>query len=209
MTTAKINLWKMPLVGFFVFACWKFDAARKLRWMNKWLSYMGRHIEIGSGPGSVLDVMRQHNYRVYGLDIRDTSFREDLRPVLYDGHTMPFHHKAFDTALLPTILHHTPDPDHIIMEAARISKRVIIIEDVYEGRVMEWLTKRFDSLMNLEFKGHPHSNRTDKDWLASFERLGLSLRHREIHRVAGLFKQAVYVVDQHPNKRFDCVNHAI
>ena len=74
---------------------------------------------------------------------------------------------------------------------------------------MEWLTKRFDSLMNLEFKGHPHSNRTDKDWLASFERLGLSLRHREIHRVAWLFKQAVYVVDQHPNKRFDCVNHAI
>ena len=114
---------------------------------------MGRHIEIGSGPGSVLDVMRRQNYRVYGLDIRDTSFREDLRPVLYDGHTMPFHHKAFDTALLPTILHHTPDPDHIIMEAARISKRVIIIEDVYEGRVMEWLTKRFDSLMNLEFKG--------------------------------------------------------
>ena len=143
MTTAKKNLWKTPLLGPLVFACWKFDAARKLRWMNNWLSYMGRHIEIGSGPGSVLDVMRRQNYRVYGLDIRDT------------------------------------------------------------------LTKRFDSLMNLEFKGHPHSNRTDKDWLASFERLGLSLRHREIHRVALLFKQAVYVVDQHPNKRFDCVNHAI
>ena len=89
MTTAKINLWKTPLLGPLVFACWKFDAARKLRWMNKWLSYMDRHIEIGSGPGSVLDVMRRQNYRVYGLDIRDTSFREDLRPVLYDGHIMP------------------------------------------------------------------------------------------------------------------------
>ena len=60
---------------------------------------------------------------------------------------------------------------------------------------MEWLTKRFDSLMNLECKGHPHSNRTDKDWLASFERLGLTLRHRRVYRVAGVFKQAVYVLE--------------
>jgi len=37
-------------------------------------------------------------------------------------------------ALLPTILHHTPEPDDIIKESARIAKRLIIIEDVYEGR---------------------------------------------------------------------------
>jgi len=163
--------------------------------MKRWLTFMGRHIEIGSGPGSVLDVMRRLNYDVDGLDIRDSSFREDLRPVLYNGDKMPFHHKAYDTALLPTILHHTPDPEHIILEAARISKRLIIIEDVYDGPVMGWLTKRFDSLMNLEFIGHPHSNRTDKDWQATFERLGLSLRHSSVHRVAGIFKQAVYVLE--------------
>lgn len=124
--------------------------------MQEWLTRHGTHIEIGSGPGSVLDVMRRQNYSVDGLDIRDTSFRQDLRPVLYEGE---------------------------------------VIEDVYEGRVMEWLTKRFDSLMNLEFKGHPHSNRTDKDWLASFEQLGLTLRHRTVYRVAGVFKQAVYVLE--------------
>lgn len=191
----KLNLWKTPLLGSFVFACWKFDAARKLRWMQEWLTRHGTHIEIGSGTGSVLDVMRRQNYAVDGLDIRDTSFRQDLRPVLYEGEVMPFEDSTYDIALLRTILHHTPDPDAIIIEAARISKRVIIIEDVYEGCVMEWLTKRFDSLMNLEFKGHPHSNRTDKDWLASFEQLGLTLRHRTVYRVAGVFKQAVYVLE--------------
>ena len=191
----KTNFWKIPLLGPLVFAAWKLDAARKLRWMEKWLTYMGQHIEIGSGPGSVLDVMRKDNYHIDGLDIRDTSYRDDLKPFLYNGQRMPFKEAAYDTALLPTVLHHTPDPEHIIVEAMRISKRVIIIEDVYEGRFMEWLTKRFDSLMNLEFKGHPHSNRTDKEWQATFERLGLSVEHRSIHRIAGIFKQAVYVLE--------------
>jgi len=60
---------------------------------------------------------------------------------------------------------------------------------------MEWLTKRFDSLMNLEFIGHPHNNRTDDEWQATFARLGLSLHHRSVYRVAGVFKQAVYVLE--------------
>jgi len=193
--TFKLNLWKTPVLGPLVFACWKLDAVRKLRWMKDHLTFMGSHIEIGSGPGSVLDVMRRQNYDIEGLDIRDTSYREDLRPTLYDGQVMPFCKHAYDTALLPTILHHTQDPESIIREAARIAKRVIIIEDVYDNRVMEWLTKRFDSLMNLEFFGHPHSNRSDKDWLATFERLGLSIHHKSVHRVEGIFKQAVYVLE--------------
>jgi len=191
----KINFWKVPLLGSFVFACWKFDAERKLRWMQHWVSDTGRHIEIGSGPGSVLGVMRRQNYTIDGLDIRDTSFREDLRPIIYDGDRMPFIDRSYDVALLPTTLHHTPDPEKIIKEATRISKRLIIIEDVYDSAFMEWLTKRFDSLMNLEFFGHPHSNRTDKEWQKIFQRLGLSLRYNSVHRVGGIFKQAVYVLE--------------
>jgi len=161
----KLNLWKTPILGPLVFACWKFDAARKLRWMEDWIPFMGSHIEIGSGPGSVLDVMRAENYDIDGLDIADNSYREDLRPVLYNGKDMPFCHHAYDTALLPTILHHTPDPDAIILEALRIARRVIIIEDVYEGR------------------------------METFEQLELSVQHRAIYRIGGIFKQAVYVLE--------------
>lgn len=204
MTQPRVNLWKVPILGPLTFACWKFDAARKLGWMKDYVSFIGSHIEIGSGPGSVLDVMRAKNYDVDGLDIADNSYREDLRPVLYDGEKMPFCKHAYDTALLPTILHHTSDPDAIICEAMRIARRVIIIEDVYEGRIMEWLTKCFDSLMNLEFTGHPHSNRTDAQWQATFARLGLSIQHRSVHRVAGIFKQAVYVLE---SKNIAAENH--
>lgn len=187
--------WKLPLLGPLVFAAWKMDAKRKLDWMQDWLGASDKMIEIGSGPGSVLDVMRGHDYDVDGLDIRDSSYREDLQPHIYDGKKMPFKAQSYDVALLPTILHHTPDPDDIIRESARIARRLIIIEDVYEGRFMEWLTKRMDSLMNLEFFGHPHSNRSDRQWRSSFAYMGLTLRHASLHRVGGIFKQAVYVVE--------------
>ena len=188
-------LWKFPVFGPLIFAAWKIDAKRKLVWMQDWLGSSDKMIEIGSGPGSVLDVMRGENYDVEGLDIKDSSFRKDLEPYLYDGKVMPFKSHSYDIALLPTILHHTPEPDDIIKESARIAKRLIIIEDVYEGRFMEWLTKRMDSLMNLEFIGHPHSNRSDAQWRSSFAYMGLTLRHASLHRVGGIFKQAVYVVE--------------
>ena len=188
-------LWKFPVFGPLIFAAWKIDAKRKLVWMQDWLGSSDKMIEIGSGPGSVLDVMRGENYDVEGLDIKDTSFRKDLEPYLYDGKVMPFKSQSYDIALLPTILHHTPEPDDIIKESARIAKRLIIIEDVYEGRFMEWLTKRMDSLMNLEFIGHPHSNRSDAQWRSSFAYMGLTLHHASLHRVGGIFTQAVYVVE--------------
>ena len=187
--------WKIPIISSLVFAAWKIDARRKLGWIVDWLSLEAKIIDIGSGPGSLLQVLGARGFKAEGLDIKDNSYRTALRPHLYGGQTMPFGTNSYDTALLATVLHHTPDPDAILKEAARIAPRVIIIEDVYEGRVMEWLTKRMDSLMNLEFFGHPHSNRTDAQWRESFVAMGLNLRHAQTYRVAGIFKQTVYVIE--------------
>ena len=187
--------WNIPIISPLTFAAWKIDARRKLSWIEDWLSIEDNIIDIGSGPGSLLQVLGTRGFKAVGLDIKDNSYRPELRPYLYGGKDMPFGAKSYDAALLATVLHHTPDPDAILKEAARIASRVIIIEDVYEGRVMDWLTKRMDSLMNLEFFGHPHSNRTDAQWRERFAAMGLTLRHASIYRVGGIFKQAVYVLE--------------
>ncbi|MEP6343480.1 MAG: methyltransferase domain-containing protein [Maricaulaceae bacterium] len=189
------GLWRLPLIGPLTFAAWKIDARRKYKWMYEHLPASGPLIDIGSGPGSLLDVMRRDGRAVDGLDITDSAYRTDLTAHLYDGGVMPFKGKTYTAALLSTMLHHTPDPDHILRESTRIAHRLIIIEDVYKGRVMEWLTKRFDSLMNLEFIGHPHTNRTDTAWRETFSNMGLTLISAEIYPVAGIFRQAVYVLD--------------
>ena len=188
-------LWKTPILGQMAFNAWRADARRKLAWSQDWISKIDSILEIGSGPGSVLSVFREAGYSLKGIDITDTSFAPDLAPQLYDGKNMPFENGQFDVSLMLTMLHHTPKPDEILLEAKRVSKRLIIVEDVYNGTIQRNLTKMADSITNLEFIGHPHTNRTDEEWCATYERLGLSLKYKAIHRVAGYFLQAVYVVD--------------
>ena len=192
--TSKSHFWKTPVLGAFAFWCWRLDAKRKLRRMQKHLKFLDQHIEIGSGTGSVLSVMRKQNYYVDGLDFADNSFYDDLKPIVYNGRMAPFAENAYDTALLLTVLHHTDDPEVILREAGRIAKRIVVIENVYDRRVMEWLTKGFCSLMNFEFIDHPHNNRTHAQWIETFAKMDLSLWHKSTDRVGGIFKQAIYVL---------------
>lgn len=190
-----MNLWRTPIFGQAVFAVWQADAQRKLQWTRDWLPQDGLLLEVGSGPGSVLQVLRAAGFVVTGLDIRDTSFRKDLRPELYTGGRMPYEDSQFDVALLFTMLHHTTEPDLILREAARVARRFIVIEDVYENAFQRRYTKLADKVTNLQFVGHPHTNRDNREWRETFEAMGLRLIHHRIHRLAGIFQQAVYVLD--------------
>ena len=190
-----MNLWQTPLLGSAIFSLWKMDAKRKFGWIEDWIDRDDKLVEIGSGPGSTLRVMREAGYSIEGLDIRDNSYRSDLKARIYPGDIFPYQDQEFDTALLLTMLHHTPEPDRIISEAARCAKRLIIIEDVYDNAFQAWYTKRTDSLTNLEFIGHPHSNRSHIEWLETFEAMGLTLRYAKVHSLALIYQQAVYVLD--------------
>jgi len=98
--------------------------------------------------------------------------------------------------LLLTVLHHTPNPKEILKEASRVSKRVIIIEDIYSNLVQKYLTFFTDSLVNFEFRGHPHSNKSVSEWNKLFNELNLKIIHEEINQVYGLFNQALFVVEK-------------
>ncbi|MEL6567358.1 MAG: class I SAM-dependent methyltransferase [Pseudomonadota bacterium] len=189
------SLWRTPLLGQAIFQLWQLDARRKVEWFAPFVSTTDQMIEIGSGPGSVQAVLGEAGYSALPLDIADSSFDNRFRPHLYDGRRMPFDDGAFDAALLLTMLHHTPDPDAILREAARIARRLILVEDVHEGALQRYLTYGADSLVNLEFFGHPHTNRDDDGWRATFEDHGLRLVHADQKPYGPLFRQALYVVD--------------
>jgi hypothetical protein len=81
---------------------------------------------------------------------------------------------------LITVLHHVPSIVHapFVLEATRVLKpggRLLILEDVYRGAFERRLTQLMDSVMNIEFAGHPHANRCLTEWLAVLDRLKLSL----------------------------------
>ncbi|MEM9738709.1 MAG: methyltransferase domain-containing protein [Pseudomonadota bacterium] len=188
-------LWRTPFLGRAIFDLWRLDARRKVDWFTPFVAPGDRLIEIGSGPGSVQSVLAERGLSAYPLDIADSSFDERFKPHLYDGKDMPFEDRDFDTALLLTILHHTPEPDAILREASRIARRLILVEDVFNGPIQRYLTYGADSVINLEFLGHPHTNRDDLGWRATFDKLGLNLVHADQKPFGLLFRQALYVVD--------------
>lgn len=149
-------------------------------------------LEIGSGPGTLVEVLRAGGHEVTAIDIDDTAFQPSLSPTIFDGKTIPYGEGTFDVAILATTLHHAEDPDGLIAEAARAARRVIVIEDIYRSEAQRRLTLFADSVANLEFEGHPHNNRDDAGWRAAFEAAGLSVRRAETKPYAGLFLQALY-----------------
>ncbi|MEM8772283.1 MAG: class I SAM-dependent methyltransferase [Pseudomonadota bacterium] len=189
------SFWKIPVLGAAAFDLWRWDARRKREWMAPHLPG-GPLLEIGSGPGSVLFELRRAEHKLIGVDIRDSSYNDSLRPILSDGGALPFADKTFSASLLLTTLHHARDPERLIREAARVARRILIIEDIYRSPFHRRMTKIADAITNLEFVGHPHANRDDAGWRATFDRLGLRTIHASEKPMAGYFLQALYVVEQ-------------
>lgn len=189
-------LWRTPILGNLVFSLWMTDARRKARWIAPSLRDGDRLLEIGSGPGSLIRALKSEGRAVIPVDIEDSAFSEELRPILFDGRRLPFPDDSFDVSLLLTTLHHADDPDALIREAMRVAPRLIIIEDVYRSALQRRLTLIADSLTNLSFAHHPHNNRDDDGWRATFSSLGLRLLRADFKPYVGAFLQVLYELER-------------
>lgn len=186
-----------PRWGPVLYQVCRFRAEGVVGWFGRYLQSGDKVLDIGAGSCNIVEVLQDKGFDATPLDLRNVSLVPSIQPVLYDGRHIPFEDKSFDVALLVFILHHTSEPEAIIKEASRVARRLVVIEDIYRGPVHKRVTFFFDSLLNWEWKGHPHSNRSDREWKATFTRLGLSLQHaryRSSRRSlsCGLLKHAIY-----------------
>lgn len=169
---------------------------KKLRDTIPLLHIHEKVIDIGAGNCYVAHHLQQRNIDITALDVEDLSVVPSIRPVVYDGHKMPFGDRSFDTALLLTVLHHTTDPVAILQETQRIAKRIIIIEDTYTNVVQQYLTYAMDTLVNLGHSQMTYQNKSAEEWLLTFEQLGLKVESVQHRRVLFFFRQTHFVVRQ-------------
>jgi ubiquinone/menaquinone biosynthesis C-methylase UbiE len=155
-----------------------------------------RLLDVGSGTCNISEVLVRRGYEATPLDVRNLSFVDGMDPVIYDGTRMPFENEHFNKSLILTVLHHTPDPEQIILEAKRVSKSLVIIEDIYVNRFHKRVTFFFDSLMNPGYHRHPHTNKSDMEWKKTFENLGLTLVEAKYKYSFIVFKQATYYLEK-------------
>ena len=151
-------------------------------------------LELGSGNGALAVLLQNEGMEVSLLDIEDKTIFREVNVEVYNGMKFPHADKQFDVCQLITMLHHTDNAEELIQEAKRVSNRVIVMEDIYEGSFQKHVTWFTDSLVNWEFYSHPHANRTDTEWQGIFQQNGLEIEKVEYYRFLLFFKQVTYVL---------------
>ena len=169
-------------------------ARRIVEWLREVVPPGASILDVGCGLGHIAEALRAEGHSVTTID-------PHYRPLFAGDHIVgsatdaPIPDRSYDVVLIAFVLHHMPGELHgaALREAARIArKRVVVLEDTFTSAAERRWTFWIDSLLNAEWFGHPHSNRTAGDWLAelashgldgtlSWERrerwLGLPIRH--------------------------------
>jgi len=140
--------------------------------------------------------MQREGHNLTPLDVVDQTLSSEVEPLIYNGKKLPFDDNSFNTALILTVLHHTSNPKEILSEAKRVADKIIIVEDIYSNPIQKYLTFIVDSIVNMEFAGHPHSNKSDTEWKTTFNKLGLKLKATRYDRFLLFFRQATYYLEK-------------
>ncbi|MCH8103503.1 MAG: class I SAM-dependent methyltransferase, partial [Chloroflexi bacterium] len=94
-----------------------------------------------------------------------------------DATSLPADDASFDVVLFSFVFHHMPAKVHAaaLAEAARVARRqVVVMEDTFRSPVERTYMHVVDSVLNAEFRGHPHSNRSVQAWSEALEAAGLT-----------------------------------
>lgn len=141
-----------------------------------------RLLDLGAGEGYVgAALARRTGVRVWGVDVG--PFRRAAGAyVIYDGARLPFGDATFDTTLLLLTLHHCADPDGVLGEAVRVTRRrLVVTESVYRTRLERFWLDLLDWRLNAyRHDGRmpgPFAFRRSEAWEALFAARGLDAVH--------------------------------
>lgn len=154
-------------------------------------------LDVGSGNGAYVKLLNERGVKTQASDVVDQSLFTDVQPLNLVGKSInELDSGQCQTVQMITMLHHTDDPDDLIRQASEAAPKLIVMEDVFSNPIQEFVTHVTDSLVNLEFFGHPHTNRTDADWRESFSKAGYELKETTTEQFLGFFRQNVYVLER-------------
>lgn len=129
----------------------KYIFERRVRILARALSQLippdARVLDVGCGNGQISAyIMKLQKVSITGIDVLLRPERH-IPVTQFDGRTIPFDDSTFDVAMFVDVLHHTPDPGALLAEAARVSKRYILLKDHFRSgvlggvilRLMDWV----------------------------------------------------------------------
>ena len=108
-------------------------------------------LDLGAGDGLLaLEIKEQLGKEVVLVDVVDYNYTNLPLKIYNPEDTVPLADKEVDTTILFVVLHHTNNPEHLLKEAARVTKkRLVILEGSMEdddtrvtNSFMDWFYNR-------------------------------------------------------------------
>jgi SAM-dependent methyltransferase len=133
-------------------------------------------VDIGCGDG-LLDSLVLSQRPDLSIEGYDVLVRPNAHIAVhpYDGRQLPCADRLFDAVVLIDVLHHTHDPRIVLGEAARVTRRSIVIKDHFADGFLASATLRFMDHIGNAHHGIalPYNFLTSKQWDMLFVELGL------------------------------------
>jgi len=139
-------------------------------------------LDVGCGDGQISEMVvnQSHGASIEGIDVLSRSI-SSIKVTAYDGLSFPFEDNSFDTIIFVDVLHHADDAERVLAEAARVSRKSVVIKDhLTDGFLNEPLLRFMDYVGN---KKHgvalPYDYWSKSKWHSEFKRLNLSVAEWE------------------------------
>ncbi|MFA9478915.1 class I SAM-dependent methyltransferase [Phycisphaerales bacterium AB-hyl4] len=140
-----------------------------------------RVLDVGCGAGTLGRALLDApdcppDVSVQGLETAPRG-DEPIEVLAYDGQRFPLDDGSVDLVIVADVLHHEPEPDRLLRECCRVSRRHLVIKDHKpEGPLGWWRVALIDWAANAPY-GVPclFRYRTARQWRAAFADLRLKL----------------------------------
>ncbi len=131
-------------------------------------------LDLGCGSGIAAENFQDFfDAKVIGADIKDNRVL-DIPFEIIDGKNLPFRNLTFDVVLINYVLHHSQNPERLLKEAKRVSKKIIIYEDLPEGMLSK-LRCKFHQITFFGGERRKLHFKTRDEWKKLFEKLDLKV----------------------------------
>jgi|SRR5579872_4440477 SAM-dependent methyltransferase len=138
-----------------------------------------RVLDVGCGFGHLGKAIMERSATVKVEGLERAKREDELITVhAYDGSRMPWPDSTFDAVILADVLHHELDPDHLLRESIRISRRYTVIKDhLRQGFFAQQRISLLDWAANAPYQV-PCTYRYNNlpEWRRMFERAGVQLK---------------------------------
>lgn len=160
-------------------------------------------LEIGSGTGFQLNILREYSSKAVGIDVKSSAYQEKVSDIIiYDGQNIPFPDSSFDVVFSSNVLEHIKNINQFHNEVKRVLKKNGICIHILPSHYWRFWTSLFHypwvfyllmhTVFQLSVKSDNKSSKDNKQKAISFSKAFRMAVAPRRHGERGNFMTEIY-----------------